>query len=275
MKYKIALAQISVSENVEENIKKGITFIKEASAKGADIICFPEMSFTPFFPQYPQDRKYFSLAEKIPGPLVERFKLVCKENKIAVVINMYEGTGTGEYYDCSPVIDKNGVLLGKSQMMHIAELPNYNEKYYYWEGKTGYPVYDIGGLKFGIAICYDRHYPEQMRALTLAGAQLILVPTATSLMELDHIWEIEMQAASIANQVFIGLVNHVGIDDKINYFGKSFATDPYGNILKMASSENNELVIVEIDTNEIERARQILPFLRDRRPETYIDITKQ
>ncbi len=272
MMIKIALGQVSVSRDVESNILKGIDYIKKASESEAEIICFPEMSFCPFFPQYNADRQYFDLAEKIPGPLVDRFREVCAKYGIAAVINMYEKDGNGRYFDCSPVIDKNGELLGKSQMMHIAELPNYNEKYYYWEGTTGYPVYDLGNFKFGIAICYDRHYPEQMRSLTLNGAQLIFVPTATSLTELKNIWEIEMQAASVANQIFIAVVNHTGQDDRIKYFGKSFVTDPQGDILKMAGEMDDELVIAEIDTGIIEKTRQILPFLRDRRPETYYDI---
>ncbi|MCP4728357.1 MAG: carbon-nitrogen hydrolase family protein, partial [bacterium] len=263
MKIKIALGQVSVSEDIESNVEKGIGFLEKAAEKGAEIICFPEMSFSPFFPQYPADRQYFDLAETIPGPLVERFQKACAQNGIAAVINMYEKDGNGRYFDCSPVIDKKGKLLGKSQMMHIAELPNYNEKYYYWEGTTGYPVYDLGNFKFGIAICYDRHYPEQIRALTLSGAQVVFVPTATSLTELKNIWEVEMQAASVANQIFIAVANHAGQDDKINYFGKSFVTDPKGDILEMAGDSDDELVVIELDTDEIEKTRQILPFLRD------------
>ncbi len=274
MNVKIALGQVSVSKDVDQNIKKGLQFLEDAAEKGAEIICFPEMSFSPFFPQYHADRKHFALAETIPGPLVKTFQKACKKNKIAAIINMYEKEEGAKYFDCSPVIDKNGELLGKSQMMHIAELPNYNEKYYYWEGTTGYPVYNIGGIKFGIAICYDRHYPEQMRALTLKGAHIIFVPTATSLSELKNIWEIEMQAASVANQVFIAVSNHVGNDDKIDFFGQSFITDPKGDILAKAGKEDDELLILDLDLDEIENTRQLLPFLRDRRPATYKEITE-
>ncbi|MFC1729371.1 carbon-nitrogen hydrolase family protein [candidate division KSB1 bacterium] len=272
MKLKIACAQVSAQDDMEQNVIKGLDFLAKAAEQGVQIACYPEMSFCRFFPQYHADTRYFDQAETIPGLLVDRFREACKKHKIAAVINMYEKGGPGRYFDCSPVIGSDGELLGKSQMMHIAELPNYNEKYYYWEGRTGYPVFEDRGVKFGIAICYDRHYPEQMRALTLKGAEVIFVPTATSLSELKTIWEIEMQAASVANQVFIAVANRTGKDDKIEFFGKSFVTAPDGEILAMAGESREELLVVEIDTSDIEKTRRKLPFLRDRRPETYDDL---
>lgn len=266
---KIALAQISATADENKNIEKGISFLKDASKKGADLICYPEMSFCPFFPQYPANPKYFDRAQPVPGPLVKTFQKECAQHSIAAVINLYERGEPGQYFDCSPVIDKSGEYIGKSQMMHIAELPNYNEKYYYWEGKTDYPVFDTGGTKIGIAICYDRHFTEHMRILTLKGAEIIIVPTATSLSELKNIWEVEMQAASVANQVFIAVVNHVGVDDKIHYFGKSFVTNPIGDVIGMAGEADEELLIVDIDLDQIDKTRRLLPFLRDRRPGTY------
>jgi len=272
MQIKIALAQVAAGDDRDENIEKGLDFLAEAANKGANIICYPEMSFCRFFPQYHGDPQYFDWAEPIPGPLVEMFQDACKKHKITAIINMYEKGEPGQYFDCSPVISSSGELLGKSQMMHIAELPNYNEKFYYWEGRTGYPVYEVNGFKFGIAICYDRHYPEQMRILAMQGVQAIFVPTATSNTELKNIWEVEMQAASVANQMFVAVANHSGTDDKIKYFGKSFVTNPRGDVLSMAGEKKEELLLVDIDLDEIERTRRLLPFLRDRRPETYDDL---
>jgi len=269
MKVKIGLAQVGVQKEKQKNIDKAIYFMEEAKNKGAHIICFPEMSFDIFFPQYRSDKKYFKLAEKIPGDTVTLFQKEARRLGITTVINIFEEDKPGEYYDCSPVISAEGKILGKSRMMHIAELPNYNEKYYYWEGTTGYPVYKSGGLNFGIAICYDRHFPEQMRALTLNGAELILVPTATSLSELKVIWEIEMQAAAVANQIYIAVINKVGKDDNITFFGRSFVVNPRGEIIALASQEKEELVLVDLDLAQIKETRHLLPFLRDRRPETY------
>ena len=271
----IALAQFRAGDNREENVKKGEAFIKEAKNKGADLIVFPEMSFDIFFPQYRAEKRFFDLAEPIPGPMVEKFCQIAKDNSIAIVFNMFESGEVGEYYDCSPVIDKFGNYLGKSRMMHIAELPDYNEKFYYWEGDTDYPVFDLGGLKVGIAICYDRHYPEQIRLLALKGAQVIVVPTATSLGELKHVWHVEMQAAAIANQVYIAIANRVGKEVNLNFFGNSFAANPFGEIITVASEEKEELLIFDLEPRIIKEARHLFPFLRDRRADTYKDITKK
>lgn len=265
----IALAQVHATEDREANIQKGFRLMAEAKEKGASLICFPEMSFLTFFPRIRADRSFFALAESIPGPIVERFQEKAKELGLVTVINMYERAAPGEYYDTSPVIDADGTLLGISRMMHIAELPNYNEKFYYWEGNTGFPVFETSCAKVGIAICYDRHFPEQMRALALNGVEVILVPTATSTSALEHIWQIEMQAASIANQVFVAVANRVEAEGEVRFFGKSFATNPSGEVIAQAQERTEELLLVELDLTLIDQMRQILPFLRDRRPEAY------
>ena len=243
--------------------------MEEAKRRGASLICFPEMSFLLFFPRIRADSRFFALAEPIPGTTVERFQEKAKELGLVTIINMYERAAPGEYYDASPVIDADGTLLGKSRMMHIAEFPNYNEKFYYWEGNTGFPMFETRCAKIGIAICYDRHFPEQMRALTLNGVEVILVPTATSTSALKHIWEMEMQAASIANGVFIAVANRIEAEGEVRFFGKSFVTNPKGEIIAQAQGETEELLLVELDLTQIEQMRQILPFLRDRRPEAY------
>lgn len=273
MSNRIALAQVSAGESREENIRRAFRRMEEAKDRGAHMICFPEMAFDRFFPRIRADKRYFALAEPIPGPMVERFQKKAKELGMATVINMYERTSPGEYYDSSPVIDSDGTLLGISRMMHIAEFPNYNEKFYYWEGNTGFPVFHTRCAKIGLAICYDRHFPEQMRALTLGGAEVILVPTATSTLALKHIWEMEMQAASVANQVFIAVTNRVGEEGEMTFFGKSFVADPEGKVIARANEGNEELLVADIDLELIERTRQVLPFLRDRRPEAYKGLT--
>ncbi len=266
---KIALAQVSATDNREENLQKAFSLMEQAKDQDASIICFPEMAFDPFFPRVRTDKRYFDLAEPIPGPMVEKFQEKAKQLSLATVINMYELAAPGEYYDCSPVIDADGALLGISRMMHIAELPNYNEKFYYWEGNTGFPVFQAGGAKIGIAICYDRHFPEQMRALTLGGAEIILVPTATSTPALKHIWHVEMQAASIANQVFVALNNRAGTEGEMTFFGRSFVVNPRGEVIAQAKENEEDLLVVELDLSLIEQTRRDLPFLRDRRPDAY------
>jgi N-carbamoylputrescine amidase len=269
MKIKIALAQVSAGDSREKNIQNAFLLMEKAKSENASLICFPELGFDPFFPRVRTDSKYFSIAESIPGPMVEQFQEKARELELVTVINIYERAAPGEYYDTSPVIDADGRLLGISRMMHIAELPNYNEKFYYWEGNTGFPVFNTRFVKVGIAICYDRHFPEHMRALTLGGAEVILVPTATSTAALREIWEIEIQAASVANQVFIAVVNRIGVEGKMEFFGRSFVSDPRGKIVARAKEGEEELLVVELDLDLIEQSRQALPFLRDRRPEVY------
>ncbi|MBI4553603.1 MAG: carbon-nitrogen hydrolase family protein [Candidatus Latescibacteria bacterium] len=266
---RIALAQFTAESTRQDSVEKAFGMMEQAAQDGADVICFPEMAFDVFFPQFRADRQYFALAEPIPGPLVEQFQAKARALGLVTVINLFERAAPGEYYDCSPVIDADGRLLGKSRMMHIAELPRYNEKYYYWEGNTGYPVSLTRAGRIGIAICYDRHYPEHVRALALQGAQVMLVPTATSLPELGAIWELEMQAAAVANQMFIGVANRIGREGDLTFFGSSFAVNPKGEVIGRASNDREEILCVDCDLRLIEEMRQRLPFLRDRRPETY------
>jgi N-carbamoylputrescine amidase len=266
---RIALAQCSATEDREANLQKAFRLMEQAKGKGASLICFPEMAFDLFFPRIRADKRYFALAEPVPGPTVDQLRQKAKELELVTVINLYERAGPGEYYDSSPVIDADGTLLGLSRMMHIAELPNYNEKFYYWPGNTGFPVFQTRCARVGLAICYDRHFPEQMRALTLSGAEIILVPTATSTLALKHIWELEMQAAAVANQVFIAVANRVGTEGEMTFFGKSFVSNPRGEVVARAGEGVEELLLADLELELIEQVRQVLPFLRDRRPETY------
>jgi N-carbamoylputrescine amidase len=166
--------------------------------------------------------------------------------------------------------------VGKQRMTHILEGPGYNERYYYWPGDSGYRVFDVGPARIGVAICYDRHFPEAMRALTLGGAELIVVPTATASLEAEYraVWEIEMQAAAVANGLFVAVANRAGVDDTLRFFGRSFAVDPYGRVVARAPEEEVSLLVVDLDLGLVEAARRDMPFLRDRRPETYDRLAK-
>lgn len=270
----VGLAQVSAVENREENIKKAFKFMKLAAEKGVNVICFPEMAFDIFFPQYRADKKYFDLAICIPGKLVSRFQEKAKELNLTTIINLYEESSPGEHYNTTAVIDSDGTLLGTSQMMHIAEIPNYNEKFYYWPGKTDYPVFQTQYAKIGISTCNDRHFPEQLRILALKGAELILVPSAVANPAVMDIWEIEVQAHSIFNQVYIGVVNRVGKEDQMNFWGRSFFTNPKGEVISRGGEEE-ELVNVEFDFEMIKEMRKVWPFFRDRRPETYKTILEK
>jgi N-carbamoylputrescine amidase len=279
--FRIALAQFAVGPEREENVQRALRMIADAAEARADLIVFPEMSVDPFFPQYRADQRYFDWGTPVPGPLTDRFQERAAALGIALVINVFERAAPGRYYDCSPVFSEDGSYLGKQRMTHILEGPGYNERYYYWAGDSGYPVFDVSvleetPLRIGVAICYDRHFPEGIRALALGGAEVIVVPTATARLEAQFraVWEVEMQAAAVANGVFVAVVNRAGVDDTLTFFGQSFAVDPYGRVLARAPEDDVALQLVDLDLNLVEQARRDMPFLRDRRPETYGSLTQ-
>jgi beta-ureidopropionase len=268
---RIALAQVAVGPEREDNVQKALGMMVDAAAAGAQLVVFPEMSVDPFFPQYRAEKRYFDWGTPVPGPLTDRFREQAAALGVATVINLFERAAPGRYYDCSPVFGADGSYLGKQRMTHILEGPGYNERYYYWQGDTGYPVFDVGAARIGVAICYDRHFPEGMRALALGGAEVIVVPTATASMEEQFraVWEVEMQAAAVANGLFVAVANRAGVDDTLTFFGRSFAVDPYGRVLARAPEQDVALLLVDLDLDLVEEARRDMPFLRDRRPDTY------
>ncbi len=268
---KVACAQFRHTGDRNDSIVKAIDWMRQAADQGAALIVFPELAFDFFFPQVRADARYFDWAEPIPGPTTERFQAAAAEYRLVTVINIFERAAPGRYYDASPVIDADGSLLGVSRMLHIAEEPGYNEKYYYWPGDSGWPVYETRAGRVGLAICYDRHYPEHFRALALAGAELVVVPTATSLSEqaFRDVWEIEIQASAVANQVFIAVANRAGQDGELHFFGESFVAGPGGQVLARASADAEELLVTDVDLAQIEAARRHIPFLRDLRRDLY------
>ncbi len=266
---RVALAQVPASPDRERNRREGLELVARAVGQGAQLICFPEMAFDPFFPQYRADPRYFDWAEPVPGPTVERFQRAARQNRIVVVLNLFERAAPGEYYDASPVIDADGEWRGTSRMVHIAEAPSYNEKFYYRPGNLGFPVFRTAAGVIGVAVCYDRHYPEQMRALAIQGADIILVPLAAVAPHLWEIFEVEMRATSYQNQVYIAVVNRVGPDGEMAFLGRSFVTDPWGNVIARAADGEPDLLQVDLDQEAIEQARRQTPHLRDRRPDQY------
>jgi beta-ureidopropionase len=268
---RVALAQVAVRPEREENVSRALRMMADAAGAGAQLIVFPEMSVDPFFPQYRAEKRFFDWGVPVPGSLTDRFQEEAAGLGLATVINLFERAAPGRYFDCSPVFDTEGRYLGKQRMTHILEGPGYNERYYYWEGDSGYPVFDLGPARVGVAICYDRHFPEAMRALALGGAEVILVPTATARLEAQFraVWEVEMQATAVANGVFVAVANRAGVDDTLAFFGRSFAVDPYGRVLARAPEDDVALLLADLDLDLVEESRRDMPFLRDRRPETY------
>jgi N-carbamoylputrescine amidase len=174
---RIALIQQPALPDKETNVKRGLGAVERAAAGGAGLVCFSELAFERFYPQVPREQGVEPPSEPVPGPVTEAFAAKARELGVVVVLNLYEEDG-GRRYDCSPVIDSDGNLLGKTRMVHITDYPCFHERGYYAPGDTGAPVYETRAGAIGVAICYDRHYPEYMRALAVGGARLVLVPQA-------------------------------------------------------------------------------------------------
>jgi N-carbamoylputrescine amidase len=267
---RLALAQMAVSENLEANLQKGLDWVKQAVQAGAQIICFSELGLLPFFPQYRTEKKYFQWAEASDGPTVRKFGDAALLNDIHVLLNFFERANVGEYYDSTVLLrGSGGPTAGPVRMMHTAEEPGFNEKFYYWPGNTPPQVFALGEVKIGVAICYDRHYPEYMRQLVVQGAEIIFTPFAGLVNDPLKMYEIEMQGTAFQNQVFIAAVNRVGKEPAVEFIGGSFVIDPAGEVIARAPRCEEKLLLIDCDLSRIEEMRQVRPFLRDRRPEVY------
>jgi len=265
---RIGLAQVAASDDIDANVGRGLEWVDKAAEQGCALCVFPEMAFHPFFPQHRAEAKYFDWAERIPGPITEAFQAKAKQHGMVVIPNIFELAGPGRHYDASPVIDADGGLLGVARMTHIAEEPGFNERFYYWPGDSGFEVHHSAAGPIGMAICYDRHFPEHLRALTIGGAEIILSPFAGTTGDPGDGYVIEMRGAAFSNAVFIACCNRVGQEDAIAFAGGSFAVDPAGDIIATAGTEE-ELLVIEVDRRLIAKNRNARPFLRDRRPELY------
>ncbi|MDH5643241.1 MAG: carbon-nitrogen hydrolase family protein [Gemmatimonadota bacterium] len=266
---KIALIQLSCSEDRNENLRRALEGMDRAKAAGAALACFPELAIDQFFPQYEStDAK--SIAETVPGPAADQIAAKAKEHSMVTVFNLYEDGGDGRYFDSSPVFDADGTLLGVTRMVHITDYACFHEKAYYDPGDNGAPVYDTAVGKIGVAICYDRHYPEYMRALGAAGAELVVIPQAGSVGEWpEGVYEAEVQTAAFQNGYFAALCNRVGKEERLTFAGESFVVDPSGKVIAQAKQSEDDLLVVDIDVKECATSNARVLFWRDRRPELY------
>ena len=266
---KICLIQQQASGDVENNIERGVKKFRQAAESGAELIAFAELAFLPFLPQRPADSNAARWAEFIPGRTTDVFSNLAKEYGVVAVLNLFETDGKNTY-DASPVIDADGTLLGVTRMAHIMDGLGFYEKGYYTPSNSPVPVYETNAGKVGVAICYDRHFPEYMRHLGLAGADVVIVPQAGAVGEWPAgIFEAELQVAAFQNGYFAALVNRVGKEESLHFSGESFVVDPWGRILAQASKEEDCVLHVECDLQTLPDCPAKKYFLRDRRPEFY------
>jgi N-carbamoylputrescine amidase len=268
---KIALVQQKASRDKQQNAARGLEAARKAAGEGAEVVGFAELAFERFYPQRPAAGDVKHLAEPVPGPVTESFQELAAELGIVVVLNLFEREGD-KTFDTSPVIDADGTLLGRTRMVHITEYDCFHEQGYYDEGDKGAPVYSTRAGKIGVAICYDRHYPEYMRALALNGAEVVVVPQAGAVGEWpEGLYEAEMRVAAFQNGYFTALCNRVGEEEYLTFSGESFVCAPSGCVIERAPALEETILHAELDLEAVAHSHARELFLRDRRPELYAD----
>jgi len=271
-----ALLQATYTGDQETMIQKHEEYARQAARQGAQIMCFQELFYGPYFCQE-QNAKWYDLAEPIPdGPIARRMLKLAKETRMVLIVPMYEQDGVGIYYNTAAVIDADGAYLGKYRKTHLPHLSGFWEKYYFRPGNLGYPVFDTAVGKVGVYICYDRHFPEGARMLGLHGAEIVFIPSATSRGLSQHLWRIEQTSHAIANGYFVGTINRVGIEKELganDYYGQSYFCTPRGEYVgEVGDPYKEELIVRDLDLDLIREVRNTWQFYRDRRPEAYGDI---
>jgi len=268
----IALVQEFLPDNPMDAFQQGLDAIRESATAGADLVIFPELSFTEFYPQVPASERagnVLDLADPVPGPMTDSMQKAAKDHGVVVVFNLYERDGDAAF-NTSVVIDADGTMLGGTRMMHIPQYENFWERDYYTPGDTGAPVYDTAVGRLGVATCYDRHYPEYLRALALQDAEIVAVPQAGTTGEWPKgIFEGELRASAFQNGFFMALANRVGREETMLFDGSSFVVGPKGQMIAQAPSGEAIILLASVDTDRCATSPARTRFLPDRRPDAY------
>ena len=282
----LGLVQMRMSADPEENLSRAMERVREAAKQGAQVVCLPELFQSPYFCQT-EDHEQFKLAEPIPGPGTDRLGGLARELGIVLIASLFEKRAEGLYHNTTAVLDADGSYLGKYRKMHIPDDPNYYEKFYFTPGDLGYQSWKTRYAKAGVLICWDQWYPEAARLTALSGAQILFYPTAIGWLVPEKAeygtaqqasWETIQRSHAIANGVFVAAVNRVGLEpgpnQGIEFWGGSFVAGPNGQILAKAGA-GEEILVVPVDLRQVDFARTHWPFLRDRRIDSYGDITRR
>jgi N-carbamoylputrescine amidase len=278
---RIGLIQMGCAPDAEINRKTAEQGIRQAAERGAQIICLQELFQTPYFCKT-EDHGNFKLAEEIPGPATNAMSQLASELGVVLILPLFEKRSSGIYHNTAVVVDADGSIAGRYRKMHIPDDPGFYEKFYFTPGDTGFKTIPTRFGKVGVLICWDQWFPEAARLTALSGAQFLFYPTAIGYQSFDEsvapkqvqAWKTIQRAHSIANGVFTVVVNRVGQEDQINFWGGSFVSDPFGEILAEASPKEPEILVADCDLGLIEETRQGWPFLRDRRVDAYQNLTR-
>lgn len=258
--------------NLDQTCEK----IEEAASRGAQIICLQELFQSNYFCQT-EDPAHFDLAQTIPGPATDTLAELAARLEVVLIIPLFEKRSPGLYHNTAVVVDADGTLLGRYRKMHIPDDPCFYEKFYFTPGDTGFRSFQTRYARIGVLICWDQWFPEAARLTALSGAEILFYPTAIGFQEADRgvmekqasAWQTIQRSHAIANGVFLGAVNRVGVEDNITFWGRSFISDPFGEVLAQASDTDPEILVASCDLAAIEDTRQGWPFFRDRRVDAY------
>jgi beta-ureidopropionase len=266
----------SVEKTKQAGLEKHLPFIDEAGKKGVQILGLQEIFNGPYFCPS-QDARWYDAAEAVPGPTTELMQGYARKYQMAMIVPVYEREQAGVYYNTAAVLDSDGTYLGKYRKNHIPHTNGFWEKYFFKPGNLGYPVFQTRFAKVGVYICYDRHFPEGARLLGLNGAEIVFNPSATVAGLSQYLWKLEQPAHAVANGYFVAASNRIGTEAPWNigkFYGTSYLVDPRGNFVATASEDEDELIVGVANLELIEEVRRTWQFYRDRRPETYGDMTK-
>ena len=288
-KLKVGIVQHSNSSDVTENTKKTVAEIRNAAAQGAKLIVLQELHRSLYFCQT-EDTELFDLAETIPGPSTELYGELAKELNVVIVTSLFEKRATGLYHNTAVVLDTDGSIAGKYRKMHIPDDPGFYEKFYFTPGDLGFEPIQTSVGKLGVLVCWDQWFPEAARLMAMAGAELLIYPTAIGWDPRDDkdeqirqrdAWIISQRAHAVANGVPVISVNRVGHEadpsaqsEGIQCWGNSFVAGPQGEMLLHADEQEEQTLTVEIDQARSESVSRIWPYLRDRRIDHYGDLQK-
>lgn len=282
----LGLPQMTIGEDPKANLKKAIDRVRDAAARGAQIVCLQELFLGPYFCQT-EDHKFFALAESIPGPSTQVMADLAKELGIVIIASLFEKRAEGLYHNTAAILDADGTYLGKYRKMHIPDDPQYYEKFYFTPGDLGFRAWDTRFGRIGVLICWDQWFPEAARLTAMTGAEILFYPTAIGWLPPEKAeygerqqaaWETIQRSHAVANGAFVASVNRVGLETTsaggIEFWGGSFVADPNGRLLAKAGT-GEETLIVPCDLGQVDVVRTHWPFLRDRRVDAYGDLTKR
>ncbi|NIQ94942.1 MAG: carbon-nitrogen hydrolase [Desulfuromonadales bacterium] len=286
---KTGLVQQSCTADRRRNIDKSLAGIRDAAGRGAKLIVLQELHASEYFCKT-ENPALFDLAEPVPGPSTEVFGKIARDLQVVLVVSLFEKRAAGLYHNTAVVIDADGGIAGCYRKMHIPDDPGYYEKFYFTPGDKGFDPIDTAVGRLGVLVCWDQWYPEAARLMALAGAELLIYPTAIGwdpddpederLRQKDA-WETVQRAHAIANGLPLLSVNRVGLEkdpagtNDARFWGSSFIAGPQGEILARATSERDEVLVADIDMQRSEAVRRIWPFLRDRRIDAYAELLRR